>query len=59
MEFWITLWTWVLAINLIVFAGLAAVVTIGGFGNILSMLRSLRAQNDAAAGTEQQEPSRE
>jgi len=49
MEFWIKLWTWVLAINLLVFAALAITVTIGGFGNIFSMLRSLRAQNNEQA----------
>jgi hypothetical protein len=59
MEFWIKLWTWVLAINLLVFAALAITVTIGGLGNILSMLRSLRAQNDEQARTGQQEPLHE
>ncbi len=59
MEFWIKLWTWVLVLNLLVFACLAVIVTIGGFGNISSMLKSLREQNDDQAATEHKRCSHE
>ncbi|MBN1910740.1 MAG: hypothetical protein JW818_13425 [Pirellulales bacterium] len=55
MEIWIKIWTWVLVLNLVIFAGLAVVVTIGGFGNILSMLKSIRMQNDQQNPPEQEE----
>jgi len=41
MTFWINFWTVFFAASLIVFAGVAIVVTIGGFFNIRSLFKSL------------------
>ena len=41
MTFWINFWTIFFAGSLIVFAGVAIVVTIGGFFNIRSLFKSL------------------
>jgi hypothetical protein len=41
MDFWIDLWTVFFFASLAVFAGLAVVVSIGGFFNIRSLFRSL------------------
>ena len=46
MNFWINFWMWILGINLIIFAGVAIVVIIGGFGNVLSMLLSLKTRHE-------------
>ena len=46
MNFWINLWTIFFFASLAIFAGLAVVVTIGGFFNIRSLLKSLTAQPD-------------
>lgn len=55
MEFWIKTWTCVLVLNLFIFAGLAIAVSIGGFGDVLSMLRSIRTQNDGQSDTEHED----
>ena len=41
MNFWINFWTVFLFASLAVFAGLAVVVSIGGFFNIRSLFRDL------------------
>ena len=41
MNFWIDLWTVFFFASLAVFAGLAVVVSIGGFFNIRSLFKSL------------------
>ena len=46
MSFWITFWTIFFFASLAIFAGLAVVVTIGGFFNIRSLLKSLTKQVD-------------
>ncbi|HUV65501.1 MAG TPA: hypothetical protein VMW24_16510 [Sedimentisphaerales bacterium] len=51
MTFWIDFWTIFFAASLILFAGLAVVVTIGGFFNIRSLFKSLTAGRDEQAGT--------
>ncbi len=45
MNFWINLWSFVFFASLAVFAGLAVVVTIGGFFNVRSLFRSLTAKH--------------
>ncbi len=51
MNFWINLWTVFFFASLAIFAGLAVVVTIGGFFNIRSLLKSLTAQPDRQEGS--------
>ncbi len=48
MDFWISLWTIFFFASLALFAGLAVVVSIGGFFNIRSLFKSLseRAEQD-------------
>ncbi|MHC4104542.1 MAG: hypothetical protein ACYSR9_06350 [Planctomycetota bacterium] len=41
MNFWINFWTGFFIISLVLFAGLAIVVTIGGFFNIRSLFKNL------------------
>ena len=45
MDFWISLWKIFFFASLAVFAGLAVVVSIGGFFNILSLFRGLTDRN--------------
>jgi hypothetical protein len=47
MKVWIDFWTFFFFASLVVFAGLAVVVSIGGFFNIRSLFKSLRSQADA------------
>jgi len=46
MNFWINLWTIFFFISLALFAGLAVVVSIGGFFNIRSLFKSLSQRSD-------------
>ncbi|MBW7992630.1 MAG: hypothetical protein FVQ84_21795 [Planctomycetes bacterium] len=46
MNFWINFWTYFFFISLILFAGLAIVVTIGGFFNIRSLFKSLSDRSE-------------
>jgi hypothetical protein len=46
MNFWIDLWTFVFFAGLILFASLTVVVSIGGFFNIRSLFKRLRARDD-------------
>lgn len=45
IEFWMFLWKFVLIISLILFAGLAIVVTIGGAGDIRRLFQALRDEH--------------
>ena len=45
MQFWIGLWTVFLFASLAIFAGLAVVVSIGGYFNIRSLFKSLKDQD--------------
>ncbi len=50
MNFWIDFWTIFFYVSLSIFAGLAVVVSIGGFFNIRSLFKSLserREQDDS------------
>lgn len=51
MDFWISFWTVFFVVSLVVFAGLAIAVTIGGFFNIRSLLKTLKEEH--AAGTDE------
>ena len=44
MDFWVDLWTVFFFASLAIFAGLAVVVSIGGFFNIRSLFRTLTKQ---------------
>ena len=50
MTFWIIFWTMFLVLGVLVFAGLAIAVTIGGFRDIRAMFRKIDQQH---AGEEQ------
>jgi len=60
MNFWIKLWTIFFFASLALFAGLAVVVSIGGFFNIRSLFKSLTAGRDERDGPAswQEEPER-
>jgi hypothetical protein len=58
MTFWINFWTIFFAASLILFAGVAIVVTIGGFFNIRSLFKSLTNRPEGPAeGTSGQDDS--
>ena len=44
MNFWINFWTVFFILSLALFAGLAIIVTIGGFFNIRSLFKNLRGR---------------
>ncbi len=46
MNFWINFWTAFFIVSLVLFAGLAVVVTIGGFFNIRSLFKNLSGQSE-------------
>ncbi len=46
MNFWINFWTIFFIASLVLFAGLAVVVSIGGFFNMLSLFKTLTMQRD-------------
>jgi hypothetical protein len=54
MNFWINFWTIFFIASLVLFAGLAVVVSIGGFFNMLSLFKTLTMQRD-----QEQESTRE
>ena len=58
MDFWITFWTVLLVLGLTVFAGLAVVVSIGGFFDIKRLFRSFDARH-AEEGAERKGDRRE
>ena len=51
MNFWINFWTAFFIVSLVLFAGLAVVVTIGGFFNIRSLFKNLSSQSDQSQQT--------
>ena len=46
MDFWIKFWSIFFLVSLILFAGLAVVVTIGGFFNIRSLFKNLSERSE-------------
>ena len=46
MNFWINFWTVFFIVSLVLFAGLAIVVTIGGFFNIRSLFKNLSDRSE-------------
>jgi hypothetical protein len=46
MSFWSTFWAWFLLLGLVLFLGLAVVVSIGGFFDIRTLFKSIRSQHD-------------
>ena len=50
MNIWINIWTVFLIVSLVIFAVLAVVVTIGGFFNILSLLKGLSQEDESQGG---------
>ena len=57
MNFWINFWTAFFIISLVLFAGLAVVVTIGGFFNIRSLFKNLSGQSEQSEQTPVEENS--
>ncbi|UCC97516.1 MAG: hypothetical protein JSW66_16940 [Phycisphaerales bacterium] len=51
MNFWIYFWTVFFFASLAVFAGVAIVVSIGGFFDVRSLFKSLSTGSDEQAGT--------
>ncbi len=45
MDFWTLFWTCLLVVAVVVFAGLAVVVTIGGFSDVWALFRSIDAKH--------------
>ena len=50
--FWVHFWTVLLAVSLVMFAGLAVVVTIGGFKDIVVWLSDPEAARGTIDGSE-------
>ena len=50
MNFWVNFWTGFFVISLALFAGLAIVVTIGGFFNIRSLFKNLKGRSERLEG---------
>ena len=46
MAFWVNFWTWLLLFGLLLFLGLAVVVSIGGFLDIRALFSRVREQHD-------------
>ena len=53
MNFWITFWSGLLIASVAVFAVLAIAVTIGGFFDVRSLLRSIDAQHAESKDNDQ------
>lgn len=45
MENWITFWTWLLVIVLLIFFGLIVVVAVGGFFDLKILFRTINKQH--------------
>ena len=50
METWTTIWTVVFVATIVVFAGMAVWVTIGGFQDLKAMFRDLKADREQDPG---------
>ena len=46
MSGWAQFWAWFLGFGLVLFFGLAVVVTIGGFFDIRALFKTIREQHD-------------
>ena len=57
MNFWVNFWTFFFFVSLVIFAGLAVVVTIGGFFDIRSLFKSLTAEHKDQNLYEKDEPA--
>ena len=57
MYFWINFWTVFFIVSLVLFAGLAVVVTIGGFFNIRSLFKNLSGRSEQSQQTTAEENS--
>ncbi len=57
MNFWINFWTAFFIVSLVLFAGLAVVVTIGGFFNIRSLFKNLSDRSEQSQQTTVEENS--
>ena len=55
MDAWATFWGWLLVIVLVIYAGLAIVITIGGFFDVKGMLTTIDAQHESATPAEGKE----
>ena len=51
MDFWVTFWGAVLVIGLLVFVGVAATVTVGGFADVRAMFRGIDSQHEEEPGS--------
>jgi len=51
MNFWINFWTIFFIASLVLFAGLAVVVSVGGFFNILSLFMTFTTHRDQEEST--------
>ncbi len=47
MDAWITFWGWLLIIVLVIYAGLAIAITIGGFVDVKGMLTTIDKQHES------------
>ncbi len=47
MDAWTTFWGWLLVTVLVIYAGLAIAITIGGFFDVKAMLTTIDDQHDA------------
>ena len=45
MDFWISFWYVTLVVSMAIFAALAVVVTIRGFGDVLALFRTISARH--------------
>jgi hypothetical protein len=45
MSFWAQFWMWFLVFGLVMFAGLAVAVSIGGFFDVRAMFKRIREQH--------------
>ena len=56
MEFWSAFWGVQLLVGLLIFAGVAVAVAIGGLFDIRSLFRSIDMQHRESSKTEDKEP---
>lgn len=47
MDAWTTFWGWLLVIVLVIYAGLAIAITIGGFFDVKGMLTTINDQHES------------
>lgn len=52
METWKTLWTVLFAVSCLLFAGLSVWVIIGGWKDLMEMLKDLKAARDGHSGND-------